>query len=100
MTALDGKNYLKELKMDDKEKAKVYLQYGENIIDVESLPTGVVVEAISNHVAKPPTFEERYMLDEDDYLEFDIRIKVRGKIKDVGYIHNMKKCAIVPYPES
>lgn len=97
--ALDGKNCHREYNMDDKEKAKTLLQYGGKIIDVESLPLGVVIEAISNHVSKPPTFEERYMLDRDDYIEFDIRIKVRGKINDVGYIHSMKKCAIIPYPE-
>ena len=87
--------------MDDKEKAKVYLQYGENIIDVEDLPAGIVVEAVSRHIERPPTFEERFVLSDEDtaMIEFNINIKVRGKIKDVGYLHDMKKCAIVPYPE-
>jgi hypothetical protein len=87
--------------MDDKEKAKVYLQYKDNIIDVSELPAGEIIESRGRHIEKYPTFEERFMFDsvDNNVVEFNVTLRVRGRWKDVAYLYDMKKCAIVPYPE-
>jgi len=63
-----------------------------------------VVETKISNSEILPTFDEMYFMsneerEENRYIEFDINIKVRGKIKEVAYLHNMKNCVIVPYPE-
>lgn len=90
--------------MDDKEKAKVYLQHGENIVDVEKLPKGIVVHVDMKTSNMMPTFEEMYFMsdeekEENKIVEAELNIKVRGKLKEIAYLSNMKKCAVVPYPE-
>lgn len=91
--------------MNDKEKAKVYLQHSENIVDVEKLPKGIVVHVDMKTSNIMPTFEEMYFMsdeekEENKMVEAELNIKVRGKLKDIAYLYNMKKCAVVPYPES
>lgn len=85
--------------MDDKEKAKTLLQYGGKIIDVNDLPPGMITNLSVSQVESIPTFESRYMFNDNKMIEFDISIRIRGSYDDVGYIRDMKKCAIVPYPE-
>jgi len=90
--------------MDDKERAKTLLQYGDNVISVNELPKGHVVNINMSRSEFMPTFEEMYFMsneerEENKYIEFDINIKVGGRAKELAYLHNMKNCVIVPYPK-
>jgi hypothetical protein len=85
--------------MDDKEKAKALLQYGDKLINVEDLSRCIITESRyeeRNEMFR--SFEDRFISD-TKYLEFNLNIRVVGKVEDVSYLYNLKNCAIVPYPE-
>lgn len=86
--------------MNDKDKAKAYLQYGENIIDVDDLPRAIIQNINMEMLHTFPTFEDKYLMENDPNnktISMEITLKVVGSVGSLHYLNGLNECAIVPY---